>query len=46
MGSVETFSSENILGVINARVISISDREEQRRDESRVLSEIREYLFQ
>ena len=46
MGSDEKLFSENILGVINARVISISDRENQRRDESRVLSEIREYLFQ
>ena len=46
MGSDETVSSENIQGVFDARVISVSDREDQRRDESRVLSEIREYLFQ
>ena len=46
MGSDETVSSENILGVIDARVTSVSDREDERRNVSRAVSEIREYLFQ
>ena len=44
--SDETVSSENILEVIDARVTSVSDREGQRRNVSRAVSEIREYLCQ
>ena len=45
-GSDETESSDDILKVRNARVISVTDREDERRNVSSAVSGIREYLFQ
>jgi len=45
-GSNETVCNEDIQEVINARVVSVSDGEDQRRKESRAVLEVREYLFQ
>jgi len=45
-GSNETVYNDDIIEVINARVASASDEEDQRRKESRAVSEIRQYLFQ
>ena len=45
-GSDETESSDDILEVRNARIISVTDKEDERRNVSSAVSGIREYLFQ